>query len=235
MFTSDPTEMRARPNPTSLRSKLFNLYVSPGEVFDEVVASPRAAAHWRLPALLNGLFGLLLFFLVADPVPALEGPRGAAPIPVSSGAVFNPAASPGLELIGPAAVLGVSFAGIFWSAAVLWISGRLFLRSHFSFVKASEIAGLTTMILALGTITTALLVLATDNRMARPDLTFLAGAADPAGRLHQTLAVANVFHIWMAGLLSMGLAKLSGVSTREAAMWVFGYWIVCRQALIWLS
>jgi hypothetical protein len=36
-------------------------------------------------------------------------------------------------------------------------------------------------------------------------------------------------------VLAVGLAKLSGVTFKESAFWVFGYWVLLRIALILLA
>lgn len=231
---------------TSLYERCLNIFVSPGEVFEEVVASPRLTADWRLPVLLNCLAGIALFLVVAARSPVPQGTDGERQSPLASSVSANPsgaAAAPfgnaGSEalarLVGPLAIVAVNIAGTFWSALVLWLAGRLFLKTRFSFLKTVEIAGLTTVILALGTVVTTLLVIVTGDGLARPAMSLLVGEFDPANKLHQALAAMNFFHFWMAAVLSIGLAKLGDVSAREAAVWVFGYWIVLRLALILLA
>jgi hypothetical protein len=54
-------------------------------------------------------------------------------------------------------------------------------------------------------------------------------------RVREVLGVCNVFHLWTTTVLAVGLSKLSGVSFKESAFWVFGYWLVIRLALIVLA
>jgi hypothetical protein len=91
------------------------------------------------------------------------------------------------------------------------------------------------MILALGTVITALLVQATGSAMARPSLSILFPALPPESQLRAFLDAVNIFHLWSAAVLSIGLSKLGSVSVKEAAFWILGYWVVVRSALILLS
>jgi hypothetical protein len=234
MPTSALSSPDPRPTATSLREKLLNLFVSPGEVFEEVVAGPPRAGNWRVPTLLACLTGILLLCAAPTEPQSATAIRQLVGVGTISAAQAE-ALSGGWPLISSLVVCVSAFAGTFWSAFVLWFVGRVFLKIRFSYLKTLEVAGLSTLILALGTLVTLLLILATGNSFARPALSLLAGDFNPANKLHQMLAVMNVFHIWTATVLSIGLAKLSGVSAREAGLWVFGYWIVLRVALILLA
>jgi len=242
MPTAAVTAPDAPSGSTSLRDRLLNIFVAPGEVFEEVVASPRSTGDWRLPVLLNCLAGIVLFLVVAARSPVAPGTDGEGQSTLTSsvsatppGAAAAPFGDAGSEaaarLVGPSAIVAVNFAGTFWSALVLWLAGRLFLKTRFPFLKTVEIAGLTTVILALGTVVTTLLVWVTGDGFARPAMSLLVGEFNPANKFHQALAAMNFFHVWMAAVLSIGLAKLSDVTAKEAAVWVFGYWIVLRLAL----
>ena len=74
-----------------------------------------------------------------------------------------------------------------------------------------------------------------DDVSARPALSLLVSEFDPANKLHQTLAALNFFHLWMAAVLAIGLARLAAVTVGEAAVWVFGYWIALRIVLLLLA
>ena len=218
-----------------LRGRLLNLLVSPGDVFAEVIATRHAPANWLLPILLNCFAAIVLWSAAADCSSSAGWTKAEASSAHSSASLSAAAHPAGARLAGAVAIVVITFAGTFWSALVMWLIGRLCLRTHCSFPKAVEIAGLTTVILVLETVVTLLLVLATDDGSARPALSLLVGKFNPASKAHQALAAMNLFHLWMAAVLSIGLAKLSEVSVGQAAVWVFGYWIVLRVALIGLA
>ena len=56
------------------------------------------------------------------------------------------------------------------------------------------------------------------------------------------LALAGLFHRFEVSrdtranaLLAIGLSKLSGVSFKESAFWVLGYWLLVKLALVVLA
>jgi hypothetical protein len=210
--------------------KLLNILVCPGDVFDEVVGGAPALENWRVPTLLVCLAGIVQVLLSPGESSAAKL-AGAAPLP----------AAQALELAGvwplvsSLAVCLAAWLGTIWSAFVLWFIGRVFLRVRFSFLKTLEVVGLCGIILVLGTIVTELLIGATGDATARPSLSLLAGSLDPGRGLRHVLDIFNFFHLWSAAVLAAALSKLAGVSFREAAFWVFGYWVVGRTALIVLS
>jgi hypothetical protein len=234
MPTLELTASSAPPVSSPLREKLLNMFVSPGEVFEEVVASPPKPACWLVPT---------LFVCLSAIISLLVAPRGES----SSAEVRQLAEAGALVSFEPGklssrlltlemfTVAITAFAGTFWSAFVLWLLGRLFLKSRFSLRKATEVVGLTGMILALGTIVTALLVAATGDAAARPALSILVGQPNPGNKPYSGLEAINLFHLWTTTVLAVGLSKLARVSFSEAAFWVFGYWVAARVALIWLA
>jgi hypothetical protein len=219
---------------TSAASKLLNMFASPGEVFTEVGSAPVAPANWLVPALLVGLSSsLTLAAAMADGQTSAALGRLADSAGVS--ATQSGLTSGDWRFLSSLAACLAAFAGTFWSAFVLWFIGRIFLKSRFSYLKALEIAGLAGVILALGAIVTALLIVATGGAAARPALSLFAGRLDPTNHARAFLDALNLFHIWAATVLAVGLSKLSGVSFKEAAFWVFGYWFVAKIGIILLS
>jgi hypothetical protein len=218
--------------PTTLGGKLLNNFVCPGDVFDEVLAAPSRATNWRVPTLLVCLTGIILLQVVA-----IYGERADAL--ASSVQYRGITAAQAQELSGVwplVSSLGVclgAFAGVFWSAFVVWFIGRVFLKARFTFLKALEIVGLSSIILVLGVIVTALLIAARGDVAAHPALSLF--ASQSGRRIHGVLETLNFFHLWSTGVLAIGLSRLSGAALKEAAFWVFGYWILARIALILLA
>jgi len=228
------TASNAPPVSTPLRGKLLNVFVSPGEVFEEVVASASKPACWLVPTLFVCLIAIISL-LVA---PVRESRAAEVRQLSESGAIDSSDIGKLSSRILPAAALTVAAsatAGTFWSAFVRWLIGRMFLKTRFPFWKAAEVVGLTGMILALGTIVTGLLMAATGDASARPALSLFAGQSNAGARVHAALDAVNFFHLWTATVLAAGLSQLARVSFNEAAYWVFGYWLALRVAMIWLA
>ncbi len=221
------------PSSTSLGEKLLNLLVSPGEVFDEVIAAPRNLVNWRVPTLLLCLAGIISLQLNNGELTAAAVRQlGDDAIASKSQGEFL---KNGWPLVASLTVCGSVIAGTLWSAFVLWFMGRVFLKVRFSYLKTLEVVGLTGIILVLGTLITSLLIAASGDAAARPSLSLLAGKLDAGHPFRQALDVFNVFHLWTTTALAIGLARLSGVTFKESAFWVFGYWLFVRIALIILA
>jgi hypothetical protein len=199
------TELAGTTGGRSLPAKLFDVLVDPSSVFNEVNATPITVLNWLLPTMLAGLMGAL---------------------PTGSGGWTWPA------LLSAEAG---GLAGTLWSALVLWFIGSVFLRSRFSLLKTLEVVGLTTSISVLGMVVTALLIAASGEPAARPALSLVAVKWAWGGHLRAVLDTLNLFYLWSTTVLAIGLARLSGVSFKTAAFWVFGYWICLRIVIILLG
>jgi hypothetical protein len=187
---------------------MLNVLAVPGEVFERVIGAPVNLANWRAPALLVCLAGLINFTLRP-----------------------NNAWGAGEPLAGSIVVIAASISGSMWTGLVLWLIGRFCLKVRFSAAKALEIAGLTGTIMALGQIATMLLAIAFGSH-AHPSLALLAPNLPVESGVRQSLEVFNLFDLWTAAVLCIGLSKLARVSVKEASFWVFGYWVVLRLVLI---
>ena len=224
--------------PSSLAAKLLDMFVSPGEVFEEVAVAPHRLTNWLLPTLLVALTSLFLLRAVNNETASLSTPSHALDSGVSLENTSSPQPDPApadWRRVSALSTCVGAFAGTFWSALLLWFIGRVFLRTRFSYLKAVEVVALTGGIVALGTFLTALLISASGNPAARPALSFFALRAPATDPVRMMLDMFNLFHLWTTTLLAIGLSRLSGVSFKESAFWVFGYWFVARLALILLA
>lgn len=226
------------PASTTVVAKIFDMLVSPGEVFDEVVAAPPRLANWFVPTLLVAVASLFLMRAANNEAPSVSATPEATEAQIT--AIDFPvtqaeAASVGRQRLSTLAIFGGAFAGTFWSAFLLWFIGRAFLRSRFSYLKTVEVVALAGMVVVLGTIVTALLIGISGDPATRPALSFLVRRLPVTSHLHLLLETLNLFHLWAMVVLAKGLSRLSGVAFKESAFWVFGYWLVARLALILLA
>jgi hypothetical protein len=221
-------------SPTSVGSKMLNLFASPRLAFDEVVNTRPNAWNWLVPTILVCAASVLAQEVTVTADHIAEVIRGL----LNSGSINEIQATALSEHWHPISRLATCvavFIGTMWSASGLWLIGRFLLRRRFAFVKALEVAGLTSTILVLGAVVTALLALAVGDPAAQPGLSLFFSKLDPAGPLRAISEILNLFHLWAASVLTIGLARLSSVTVFEAGFWVFGFWIVARIALVILS
>ena len=216
--------------PTSVREKLLNIFVCPSDVFDEVISSPPNLANWRIPTLLACLVTIISLQLENSPTQF-----SASSQPGTLSVAQAQALAGATPLLSALLVFIATFAGTCWSAFVLWLVGRLFLKVRFPYLKSLEIVGLTTIISMLGSITTMLLIAASGDLAARPALSLFVPNMSPTRPFYQILHILNFFHLWSTTVLAIALTRLCNVTFKEAAFWVFGYWLVARIVLIILQ
>jgi hypothetical protein len=217
---------------------VFDMLASPGEVFDEVVAAPPRLANWFVPTLLVALASLFLMRAAnyaAAPVSAASQTIESQSTAIDSAVGQAEPGSVDWQRLSTLATFAGAFSGTFWSAFLLWFIGRAFLRTRFSYLKTVEVVALASIIVALGAIVTALLIGISGDAATRPALSFFARRLPSTSHARLLLDTLNFFHLWSTTVLAIGLSRLSGVSFKESAFWVFGYWVVVRLALIVLG
>jgi len=227
----------ARPSST-LAAKLVNMLVYPGEVFDEVVAAPPRFVNWLVPTALVALASLVLLRAAINetaPIATTSKASAAQPAITDSALLNTDSGSADFQKLSALATCAGTFIGTFWTALLLWLIGRLFLRARFSYLKTVEVVALAGSVVVLGAIITALLVTAFGDPAARPALSLFALRLPSDSHVRLFLDTVNFFHLWAIGVLAIGLSRLSGVSFKESAFWVFGYWLVTRWMLILLA
>ena len=232
----------------SLAGRLMNVFATPGEVFDEVRAVTLSTANWLLPlgmwALVGAIAACLIFSQPGIQQQVREQQAKAMDKQVKAGKMTQAQADKTLEMVekftGPTmlkifgsagAVVG-SFIHIFWWALVLWLVGRWILKAQFGYLKSLEVAGLASMIGVLGGILTMLLSVVLSRMYATPSLALALSDFDPTRKTHLAMGAANVFYFWMLGVMSIGLAKLSGVPVIRAAIPVTVVWVLQQTLLI---
>jgi len=234
---------------SSLFSRMTNIFAAPGEVYDEVKASPPSTANWLAPALLFILVSWVGAWLVLsqDTVKqqlsditskAIEKQIEKSRVPKAQAEAARQAGekwgSIGMKVSMVAGPVFVAFASPFWWGLILWLGAKV-LKKNPDFMKAVEVAGLANMIVALEAIVRTLLIVSTGNLFASPSPVLLIKEFDPNNTLHGILAAFNLVVLWALAVKSVGLARLCGVSFGRAAAWVFGIWAAYTAFFIGLG
>jgi len=228
---------------SSAFSKLINVYVAPGEVFESIKVSPRKNALWAIPITLTIIIGIFSTFLIfSDPVlvsqltdQAEKGVQeainqGRIP-PDQADRAREQAAGwvtgPFGKVMGIGGVVVFTFAGLFVVSLAMRLVGKTAFKATVPYGKVMEVVGASFMTnYVLGSIVTTLIILAMGSMYATPGLALLISGFDPANKVHVLLSSVNIFSIWYLAVLSIGVGKLFGGSTGKAAVWVVGLWIV---------
>lgn len=245
-----PTSEPPPPPSTSLMARLLNVFAMPGRVFEEVKAARRPhLLNWMLPFVLCALMGAMAAQLrLAEPAiqkqfkQILQTQVKSLDQSVASGKISRAEADKVLPLYEKLSLVVVTgafaMAGglrIFWWAFLLWLLGRLILKTRFSYSKSLEIAGLAFLISVLGDMVSLALAVDTTQLFsaAKPTLALVDLEALQNSRV--LMGVINVFTFWFVGVMSAGLARLAGVPFFRAAWLVCACWMLQASLLFLLG
>jgi hypothetical protein len=232
---------------TSLAAKMFNVFADPGEVFEEVKNSPPANANWLGPVLLAAFVGIVAVFILFSQ-PAItqqihEKQAQAFDDQVKAGKMTQAQADQAeamaekfsgptaLKIYGSIGAVIFSFVQVFWWALILWLLGMIFLKAKFPFLKALEVAGLATMISILGALVTVLLSVTLGKPVSTSPAFFIQDF-DPKSFLHLVLKTLDLFSLWLAVVMAVGLARLAGAKFSKALLFTAIYWVAFHLVLI---
>lgn len=236
------------PADTTLSSKLMDVFISPGEVFESVKNSPPNAANWIVPLVINIVLSII-FALVIYSQPTImqrvtdaqsqkfqemvkkgkmtqqQADQAQAAAQKFMGATF-------LKIVSSVGAVIGGLAKLFLIALLLWLLGKFAFHATFSYMHALEVAGLSLMIGALGALVTLLLVCIKGNLLANLGPSLFINNLDQTNKVHLSLAAINLMSLWQIAVLSIGLGKLSGTGWLKPAIWLFGIWAVLTFGLI---
>ena len=236
---------------TSLMARLTNVFVSPGEVFDEVKVSEPNTMNWLLPSILACVVGIIFSVVIFSQETIVHDMREAQEQQfqkaVDAGKMTKEQADQAsqmtekfmsptmMTIFGSVGSVVFTFVGLFFFALVFWLIGKFMLKGQFGYMQAVEVNGLSSMISVLGALVTMLVVLVKGNLLFNPGPVLLVSQFDPASKIHHALAACNLTTVWWIAVLAIGLARLSGTSFAKTAALLFGIWFVIRFGLIFLG
>ena len=110
---------------------------------------------------------------------------------------------------------------------VLWVTAKFALKFTGNYNKMLELYGITTLIGILGSIITLLMMYGFDSMRASPGAGLLImNSFDQSSVVHKLIASLNVFTLWQAGIVGLGIAKVSNKSSGVGMGVAFGLWAV---------
>ncbi len=226
----------------SLLARLLNVFAIPGEVFQDVRTAPRSFGNWLWPIVLATLVGAAIVTAIGKPA-LVEDFRQSQEKKyneqVTAGKVSRADANQAiaalewitqptvLKTAGTLFYLGINVLRVLSWAAALWVLGTVFLKARFSFLKTLEIAGLATMISVLENVVTLFLT----TGVGGTDVAMTLAQLEAKSRTPLRIIVANVFSLWLVGLMATGLARLAEVRFHRTFFAVLGYWITLQMLL----
>jgi hypothetical protein len=249
-----PSIETPRALPSSLMSRLTNVFVSPGEVFAEMKTRPVNHANWWVPALIlivASWFAAGVMFsnpnikqqvvdiqektLQKQFQPQIDSGKMTQAQVDQIKAQASKFAGLGQIIGGCVVPVVTAVATPFWGGLILWIGGMLIFKRPFEYLKGVEVTGLAMMVMAVGAVVKGLLCAAMGSMFVSAGPILLIKDYDPTSLLHNVLIMLDLFGIWALWLRAVGLAKLCDVSFAKAVAWVFGLWILITGGMTTLS
>ena len=234
----------------SLWGRLFNVFATPGDVFQEVKDAKVSTANWLVPSLIlivvSWVSSVLIFSQPSINHQLSEITEQAIQKQVERSKMSEQQAEQaramGEKWAGISAKIGAALTPViagfvtpfFWGL-IVWGVGVGLLKAKFPYMKAVEVVGLANMINVLEIILRTLLIVGLGNLYASTSLVLLVKQFDPQNTVHSLLALVNVMTFWLLAVRGIGLARLAGVSFTKAALWVFGVWAAYTGLLVGLA
>ena len=234
----------------SLWGRLFNVFATPGDVFQEVKDAKVSTANWLVPSLIlivvSWVSSLLIFSQPSINHQLSEITEQAIQKQVERSKMSEQQAEQaramGEKWAGISAKIGAALTPViagfvtpfFWGL-IVWGVGVGLLKAKFPYMKAVEVVGLANMINVLEIILRTLLIVGLGNLYASTSLVLLVKQFDPQNTVHSLLALVNVMTFWLLAVRGIGLARLSGVSIAKTIAWVFGVWVAYTGLLVALA
>ncbi len=227
----------------SLIARMANVFAAPGEVFEQVKASPPSHANWLAPVLLLIVISWLSAWLMSSQEALQQQYRNsidkAMQSQIDSGKIKPEDVDNVRELRmtqtkigGYVAPVFVVFIQLFWWSLILWLLGAKLFKGNVSFMKAAEVCGLAGVIGVLDIVIHTLLAIGLTNPFAGPNLAVILKDPNPATPLFLMFNAINVITFWELAVRSVGLARIASVSFAKAAAWVIGLWLLFQSFCI---
>ncbi|MBI3578339.1 MAG: YIP1 family protein [Ignavibacteriales bacterium] len=235
---------------TPLSDLLLNVFSSPGDAFEGLKPSPARASVWIIPMIIIILiasgFSYVMFTNPTLKDQFMQAQEQALQKSVDSGKMTQAQADQsrqGMEkmggmfiafgIIGSVVFVSVMFFG---AALVLWLAGKIAMGSTAGYGKYLEIYGLSGWIGILGGIITLLMVIAMGSLYASPSAALaVLSNYNPTDNTHKILSALNIFSIWQAAVIGIGMGKIAGKSTGLGMGIAFGLWVVWVAITVFLG
>ncbi len=212
------------PSQSSLGDHIINVFSAPGEAFSEVGTSPKKGRFWVPTYFVTILFAIAFTFVMFSnetlKEQVMEAQEKAIQERVEGGSVTQEQADRQIEGMRGMGGLFIVFGSIgavimvslyfFGAALVLFLIGKFVLKSALPYSAYLATYGLAAWIGVLGAIVTALMMLGFGSLYATPGLalTFFQ-EFDPTNKTHLLLSKIEIFGIWQALVLGVGLGKVT--------------------------
>jgi hypothetical protein len=232
--------------PSTLGSRLIDIFVSPGEVFNGLKNAPKSTGNWLVPLILAVVVSIVTIFAVFSQPniqqQMIDVQHNKMVKQVQTGKMTQDQMTQAESMIPKPGSLIWNIFGILGAiivttiillliALVLWLIGKFVLKAPLKYGTMLELTGLSYMVMVLGSIISILTILALDSLYATPSLAIVIKEYNVENSIHKLLSQLNIFSIWFVALLGIGLAKICNVATAKGMIWTFGIFVVLSLAM----
>ncbi|MCI0707191.1 MAG: YIP1 family protein [Ignavibacteriae bacterium] len=220
-------QQQAAAETLSLGARITNVFSSPGEAFDGITTMESKTSLWLVPLLVALLLATVLSFVIStnDTLRGqiVEMQRKAMQEQVDKGNMTQAQADQqirGMEQMGTLfAVFGAIFVGVgiclmyFIGTLFLWLIGRFALGGAHGYGTYLAMYGTASWIGVLGSVVTSLMILGLNSMFASPAASLaVLSEFDPMNTTHKILSKIELFSLWQAVVVGIGLGKITGKS-----------------------
>ena len=235
------TEQIPAPKAQPLGSTMMNAFSSPSDAFEGLRESESKASFWLLPLILLFVLAsvstVIMFSNDTLKSQILESREQAMQKQVESGKMTQEQADRAKSqmenmggmfiafgVIGSVIFLSVMFFG---ASLALWLVSKLLLKSTAGYGKYLEMYGISSWIGILGGTVTLLMILGLNSMYASPSAALAVYATfDPLSTMHKVFAALNIFSIWQAVVVGLGVSKLGNKPSTIGIGIALGLWVL---------
>jgi len=235
-------EQQPLPPAPSLGTTFMDVFTSPSEVYQNVKGTASTPKLWIVPLMVSILIAIFTTCIIATNESlhsqVIEQQRTALEKQVEKNKVTRENADIQMDRLEKSGIgLFIAFGSIFASIALaaaffitalfLWLADKIFLKSAEGYGKHLELYGISLWIGLLGGIITLLMIIGFNSLVASPSAALaVLGNYDASNDIHKVLSAINIFSIWQAAIVGIGLSKFSGKSAGMGMAVAFILWIL---------
>jgi hypothetical protein len=237
--------------PMSFTDKLAGIFMSPGEVYENVRRTPTTHGNWLVPTVLVAIVGLIMAFATMNNPSLMDQMKQQAKeamekqfqkqieqgkmTPEQANEARDRAeqfTTPGFMMIGQIAgnVVG-PFIGLVVLGLIYWLLGKWGMKADAPYVKVLEVVGLANFIAVLEKIVTLIMQFTMDNIFASPSAGLFVGQLSTMNPWHMFALSMNVFTFWILAVVSVGLSKLFQRDFPKVLVLVIAVWMIWTVAM----
>ena len=230
------------PPAPSIGKSLTDVFAAPSEIFSSLKGSASAPSLWIIPMIVSIMMAILMTSIIATNESLrgqiIDQQRAALEKQVEANKLSRENADLQIDRIEKSGTgIFIAFGSVFASIAViaaffiaalfLWLADKVILKSTEGYGKHLELYGISSWIGVLGGIITLFLIVGLNSLSASPSAALaVMGNYETTNNFHKVLSALNIFSIWEAAIIGIGLSKFSTKPTGTGMAVAFALWVL---------